>query len=150
MLLPEEDFAAELYAPTLEGFLTLKDRWKASVGAMIMRCRDLDIISERASESLWINYNRRGWRKQEPLDTAIEKERPYVLRRSFERLIEAKVQSPREILGALPFPPTDIEEIADLEPGALTGETARPEPQLKAGLQPAADQKVVSLFRRRD
>lgn len=149
MLLPEEDFASELYAPTLEGLLTLKDRWKASVGAMIMRCRDMDIISERASESLWINYNRRGWRKQEPLDGAIEKERPYVLRRSFERLIEAKVQLPPDILGALPFPAMEIEEIADLEPGTLTGETERPEPVFKASFRPSSEEKVVSLFKDR-
>lgn len=151
MLLPEEDFAAELYAPTLDGLLTLKDRWKASVGAMIMRCRDMDIISERTYESLWINYNRRGWRKQEPLDSAIPKERPYVLRRSFERLIEAKVQLPSDILGALPFPPADIEEISDLEPGTLTGEIERPEPSFKAPFRQAGDQpKVVSLFKDRD
>jgi hypothetical protein len=51
----------------------------------------------------------------------MEKERPEVLRRCFEKLIEAKKKTVSDILEALPFPVADLEELADLELGTLTG-----------------------------
>lgn len=146
LLLPEREFAEELFAASLDAFLTLKERWGASVGAMIMRCRAMGILSEESARSMWINYNRRGWRLGEPLDGKMEKEAPFMLRRSFEKLMEAKVQSPSDILAALPFPPTDLEEIADLEPGTLTGALeSRSEPIFKEAFRDEAE-KVVSIF----
>lgn len=148
MLLPEKDFSDELYAASLDGFLTLKERWGASIGAMIMRCRALNILSEDAARMMWINYNRRGWRNGEPLDGTLEKERPYMLRRSFEKLMEAKVQSAADIMAALPFPPSDLEEIADLEPGTLIGAVdSKPEPVFKAEFRTDETPNVVSIFR---
>lgn len=143
LLLPEKEFSEELFSASLDGFLALKERWGASVGAMIMRCRAMDILSEDAARTMWINYNRRGWRTNEPLDGKMEKESPYMLRRSFEKLMEAKVQTASEIMAALPFPPADLEEIADLEPGTLSGAVeARPEPVFKADVAG----NVVPLF----
>jgi Zn-dependent peptidase ImmA (M78 family) len=146
LLLPAEEFTQELYAPSLDGFLALKERWGASVGAMIMRCRDLGIIDGEEARRMWMNYNRRGWRNGEPLDNKMEKESPYVIRRSFEKLIEEKVQSAAEIMAALPFPPADLEEIADLEPGTLTGEKeSRAEPVLKSQFRNETS-NVISIF----
>lgn len=145
-LLPEPEFIEELYLPTLDAFLTLKERWGVSVGAMIMRCRDLEILDDSSAQRLWINYNRRGWRKGEPLDGKMEKERPYLIHRSFEMLLSERVQSPDDIKTALPFPPADIEEIADLPPGTLTGEEhGRVDPVLRS----ITDAKVVSISDRR-
>ena len=99
---------------------------------------------------MWANYNRRGWRTGEPLDGKIEKERPYMLRRSFEKLMESGVQSASDIMTALPFPAADLEEIADLEAGTLMGAAdVRPEPVFKVPLRTDESAKVVSLFRDR-
>ncbi|QGM46508.1 helix-turn-helix domain-containing protein [Methylocystis heyeri] len=132
MLLPEYEFTSELYAPSLDGFLTLKERWGASVASMIMRCKGLDIIDEDQATRLWINYNRRGWRKSEPLDNKMKKEDPQLIRRSFEMLVEEGVQSHDEISRSLPFPPKDLEELSDLPPGTFrNAPEARAEPILK-------------------
>lgn len=148
LLMPEREFLDELYAPSLDAFLTIKERWGASVGAMIMRCRSLDIIDDDGVKRMFINYNRRGWRTGEPLDGKMEKESPHLIRRSFEMLMEERVQSADEILTALPFPPADLEEIADLEPGTLTGGSAsRVEPTLKDEFR--ADANVVQIFGKR-
>lgn len=145
-LLPEPEFVEELYLPTLDAFLTLKERWGVSVGAMIMRCRDLEILDDSSAQRLWINYNRRGWRKGEPLDGKMEKERPHLVRRSFEMLISERVQSPEDIKTALPLPPAEIEEIADLPTGTLTGEDhGRVEPVMRS----AIETKIVSISDRR-
>ncbi|MEE4379008.1 MAG: XRE family transcriptional regulator [Candidatus Competibacteraceae bacterium] len=146
LLLPEKEFLEELYAPSLDGFLALKERWGASVAAMIVRCKDLEVLNEKQYERMWINYNRRGWRKGEPLDGKIKKEAPQLIRKSFEMLIEEKVQSVEDILKALPFPPKDIEESADLTPGTLTNNTdAGALPTLKKNLAQGTN-NVVSIF----
>lgn len=145
ILLPEAEFVGELYAPSLDGFLTLKERWGASVAAMIMRSKHLDLIDDDDARRLWINYNRRGWRNGEALDGKLEKEEPHLIRRSFELLIEEGVQSPSEIMKALPFPVADLEEIADLEPGTLAGNSdSRTAPILKEEFR--RDSNVVSIF----
>jgi Zn-dependent peptidase ImmA (M78 family)/DNA-binding XRE family transcriptional regulator len=151
LLLPAKEFVEELYAPTLDGFLMLKERWGASVGAMIMRCASLDIIDDEAARRMWINYNRRGWRNSEPLDAKMTKEIPCSIRRSFELLISEKVQSPAEIMAALPFPPADLEEMADLEPGTLTGAVeTRAEPVLKPEFRRGDATNVIRIFDRKD
>ena len=148
ILLPAKEFSDELYAPSLDSFLSMKERWGASIGAMIMRCVSLDILDEDGARRLWINYNRRGWRGNEPLDGKMEKERPHMLKRSFELLISENVQSPAEIMAALPYPAIDLEEIADIEPGTLAPKLeTRAEPTLKAEYRNEAN--VVSMFDRR-
>lgn len=149
MLLPEQDFLDELYAPTLDGFLSLKERWGVSVGAMIMRCKSLDLLDDLSAKCMWMNYTRRGWRKGEPLDGKMEKEAPHLIRRSFEMLIEEGVQSLADIRNALPFPLDDLEELADLEPGTLGAPVqTRVEPILKASVGSSSD-NVFSLFDRK-
>jgi len=149
LLLPEAEFVGELYAPSLDGFLTLKERWGASVAAMIMRSKHLDLIDDDDARRLWINYNRRGWRKGEPLDGKLEKEEPHLIRRSFELLLEEGVQSVSQITKALPFPVADLEELADLEPGTLSNEAvSRAAPILKDEFRQGSN--VVSIFRDKD
>ena len=146
MLLPERDFLGELYAPTLDGLLSLKERWGVSVAAMIMRCKSLDLLDDMAAKRMWMNYTRRGWRKGEPYDGKMEKESPLLIRRSFEMLLEESVQSVADICKALPFPLEDLEEIADLEPGTLGAPVeTRAEPIFKSGLARAGT-NVVSIF----
>lgn len=151
LLLPAKEFTDELYAPSLDGFVALKERWGVSVGAMIMRAQALDLLDEDEVRRMWINYTRRGWRDGEPLDGKLNKEAPFMLRRSIEKLISEGVQSASEILTALPFPAADLEELADLEPGTLSGNVeTRPEPVLKAKFRGEASSNVVSLFGKKD
>jgi Zn-dependent peptidase ImmA (M78 family)/transcriptional regulator with XRE-family HTH domain len=151
LLLPSDEFSNDLWAPTLDGMLALKERWKVSVGAMIKRCETLAIVDDEGARRLWINYNRRAWRKAEPFDGKLEKERPRLLRRSINQLLSEGEQSVSQILSALPLAARDIEELCDLDTGTLTGETAemRAMPILKK--RPESDEgNVVNFFSRRD
>lgn len=150
LLLPEQDFAEELFAPTLDGFVMMKERWGASVGAMIMRCRAMDILDDRAARTMWINYNRRGWRKSEPLDSSMPIEQPTLLRRSIEKLVEAGVQTPQDIQQSLALPAKEIEDIADLRRGFLGGvldADEQLEPVFKSSV--ATGDNVVRIFKDR-
>src|SRR5205823_1961971 len=117
-------FAKEMGAPSLDTFVSLKRRWGVSIQAMIMRCRDLSIINDDQEKRLWINLNRRGWKKEEPLDNLIEPETPKLIRRSIEMLISENVRRPEHIIADLHLASSDIEELAGLPSGFLRGQSA--------------------------
>lgn len=119
-LLPENSFTSDLIAPTLDCFWALKEKWQVSIKAMIMRCRYLDIISEDNATKLYINYNRRGWAKREPLDDKLPIEQPKLLRRCFELLINEKILTRDDITSQLPYPRAALEEIINLPRGYLS------------------------------
>ncbi|WP_434623832.1 helix-turn-helix domain-containing protein [Azospirillum sp. B2RO_4] len=125
-LLPEEAFVHELWAPSLDGFLSIKQRWGVSIAAMIKRSSDLGMLSDEQARRMWINYNRRGWRLSEPLDdsNSIPTEIPQLLRRSFNMLISEKVVRREQIASILHLPPNDLEEILALPNGFLSGHDA--------------------------
>jgi Zn-dependent peptidase ImmA (M78 family)/transcriptional regulator with XRE-family HTH domain len=135
--LPAGGFADQLWAPTLDAFLALKPHWKVAVAAMIMRCEQLGIISEEQARRSWINMSRRGWRKQEPLDDRLVPEEPRLLRRSFELLIDEGIKTAEQIQSDLMLNPADIESLACLPSGYLSGHG--PDvvalPQLREGLR---------------
>jgi Zn-dependent peptidase ImmA (M78 family)/transcriptional regulator with XRE-family HTH domain len=120
-LLPENSFPNELWAPTLDAFRALKERWKVSIGAMVKRCQELNILDDDETKRMWMNYGRRGWRTEEPLDDRLPVEKPRLLSRSIELLIKERVKTREQILLDLPYSQTDIEELTGLPRGYLSG-----------------------------
>jgi Zn-dependent peptidase ImmA (M78 family)/transcriptional regulator with XRE-family HTH domain len=148
--LPSSGFADQLWSPTLDAFLALKPYWKVAIAAMIMRCEQLGILSEEQARRLWINMNRRGWRKQEPLDDRIAPEQPRLLRRSFELLVNEKIKTPKQILSDLSINASDIESLACLEPAYLTGDGSGGEamPQLREELRRETPGNMLRFVRK--
>ncbi len=120
--LPAQGFAEQLWAPTMDAFLALKPHWKVSIGAMIVRCGQLGILNEVQHKRAWINMNRKGWRSFEPLDDRLIPEQPRLLRRSFELLVNEGIKTPEQIISDLCLNPRDVESLACLNPGYLSGE----------------------------
>ena len=121
-LLPAGSFTSELWMPTLDAFRSLKERWRVSIGAMIRRSHELELLTDDEAKRMWINYNRRNWRKVEPLDDRLQPEQPRLLRRSFELLVQEQIRTRDQIRLELPFSVSDIEELATLPRGFLTGD----------------------------
>ncbi len=142
-LLPAEIFLRDLSFPSLDAFRVLKEKWKVSIQMMIMRCWHLNIVNDEERQRLFVNLNRRGWRKKEPLDDRLAPERPVFLRRCFELLIENHVQSREDILSTLPFRISDIEELTELPKGFLEeqGNKIEPLPRLAS---PRSDRRPTS------
>jgi Zn-dependent peptidase ImmA (M78 family) len=120
--LPAKGFTDQLWAPTLDAFLALKPHWKVSIGAMIMRCAQLEILNDVQQKRAWINMNRKGWRTCEPLDDRMPAEQPRLLRRSFELLVKEGIKTPDQVVSDLCLNPRDIESLACLDRGFLSGE----------------------------
>lgn len=119
-LMPEESFASEIWSPSLNSFLVLKERWKTSVGAMIMRCANLGIITEEHQRRIWKHYSAKGWRKQEPLDDVLEPEKPRLLSRSIRLLIDENVRTREELLSDFRLYSHDVESLCGLPRGYMS------------------------------
>ena len=120
-LMPSTAFPSSIRFLTLDGFCSLKQTWGVSIGAMIKRAAHLRLIGEEAERRLWSNMARRKWRTWEPLDDSIPPEEPKFLRRSIEMLISGGLVAPNEIAVRLSLSCSDIEELAGLTPGYLSG-----------------------------
>jgi Zn-dependent peptidase ImmA (M78 family)/transcriptional regulator with XRE-family HTH domain len=86
-LLPADQLAAEWPQGRLRWteLIQLKHRWQMSLGALLYRARDLELISATTYESAVKYMSRAGWRKTEPGDLG-PPERPRLLRRAVEAL----------------------------------------------------------------
>ncbi|MEQ8966440.1 MAG: XRE family transcriptional regulator [Azospirillaceae bacterium] len=123
-LMPAESFSSEIWSPSLNAFVALKGRWKVSVGAMIMRCAKLDMLSEEHQRRLWKYYSSRGWRRSEPLDDELAPEHPRLLSRSVRLLVEENVRSRDELLSDFRLHAPDVEALCALPRGYMTSESA--------------------------
>lgn len=126
-LLPEQSFTRDLWSPSIDAFLSLKERWRTSCGVMIKRCSELELIEPEETKRMWINYSRRGYKKLEPLDDKLKSEMPRLLHRSIELLVDENVKTKEQILLDLSFAANDIEELTGLQRGYLSGRTIEEE-----------------------
>jgi Zn-dependent peptidase ImmA (M78 family)/transcriptional regulator with XRE-family HTH domain len=133
-LLPEESFSSEVWSPSLTAFVALKERWRTSIGAMIMRCSALNMMDDEYQRRLWKHYSSRGWRKKEPLDDTLVPESPRLLARSVKLLIDERVRSCRDLLEDFRLPAADVESLCGLPRGFMSNSEAEivPLPKLKA------------------
>lgn len=121
LLLPRKAAVEEIEPPvTLRTLAWTKARWGVSIGALIMRCRDLRIIDQRRSTSLHIQLGTRGWKKSEPVE--VPTERPTLLSQAL-RLVHGTDQPSRvaSLTGLTPLAVRDL--IADDVPAERTSQT---------------------------
>lgn len=57
---------------TLHGYLRIKAEYGISVAAIVMRARDLGLISAARARSLQIQMSSQGWRAEEPVEVPVE------------------------------------------------------------------------------
>ena len=119
-LLPHRSFSGEVFSLSLDGLLSLKPRWKVSVGAMIMRARQLEILGDEAERRLWRYRAARGWHRREPYDLPTETpvEEPRLLRRAIEMLVTQKIRSKTDLFASdICLPAAALELMAVLPRG---------------------------------
>jgi Zn-dependent peptidase ImmA (M78 family)/DNA-binding XRE family transcriptional regulator len=115
LLLPAETFASEIRVPAnLDNLLILKQRWGASVAAMMMRLHALGLLSDDDKLALFKRRSARWGAKAEPGDDKWEPEVPRLLRRTVELLIREGIFPTETIPRHLGFSSRDIEKICSL------------------------------------
>ncbi len=126
-LLPEVTFRkdAEAGPHTIAYYKQLKKKWKVSIAAMIRRAEKLEIITTDEYQSLIRIMQRRGQRKEEPLDDVLITAAPALLKASVIMLLQEKVFTPEEFMDVLSseyelsISPTEVEYLLDLPSGTL-------------------------------
>jgi Zn-dependent peptidase ImmA (M78 family) len=116
-LLPLESFAEDFFAASLDALRAIKNKWKVSIGMMIRRARQAELISEETERRLWIGYGRRKWRTREPLDDILEPEYPRIIGRALQLLLSSGGQSAEDVVGRLCLSRQDIETLAGVREG---------------------------------
>lgn len=154
-LFPEPAFKREVRSASLDLFKNLKRRWNLSIGMMIQRTIQLDMIPGEEVDKFWRNYTRRGWRITEPFDNEVPLECPKLLQAGFNLLLSEGIFSKSMILSALNHSSSDIEEVACLPDHFFEG-SDEPKIRLKAndysepaleGLLHKSSDNVVSMAR---
>ena len=112
-LLPESSFAND-FSPRLDALRDLKRKWYVSIGAMVKRGRQLNLITETQERSLWRQIGRRKWRTREPLDDLLPVEEPEFIRRGINLLEERGISSVQDIAFQLGLTETDVTELAGI------------------------------------
>ena len=113
-ILPEEMFRkdAEKGPQTITYYKQLKKKWKVSIAAMIRRSEKLGIITTEEYQNLIRIMQRRGLRKEEPLDDILITASPALLKTSVIMLLQENVFTPAEFM----------EELSSLPAGSHIGQ----------------------------
>jgi Zn-dependent peptidase ImmA (M78 family)/DNA-binding XRE family transcriptional regulator len=125
-LLPAAPFADDFFAASLDTLQEMKPRWKVSIGAMMMRARQLNLMSEQTARRMWINYSRRGWRRSEPLDDVMPVESPRLLHKAIDLFLGDGVHNADDLRAGVRISDRDIEALCSLPEGYLSGVTHAP------------------------
>lgn len=126
-LLPEETFKrdAQMGPQTITYYKQLKKKWKVSIAAMIRRSEKLGVISTDEYQNLIRIMQRRGLRKEEPLDDALITASPALLKTSVIMLLQENVFTPDEFMDelsasyGLSINAAEVEYLLDLPTGTL-------------------------------
>lgn len=104
-LLPEESFKSDLLSGSLRVpyYTELKKKWKVSIQAMNRRAYNLGIISMDEYQTMIRTLQRRGLRKDEPLDDVLITSAPSLLKTAVIMLLNEKVFTPKEFMDELSF-----------------------------------------------
>lgn len=119
-LLPRETFLRDIRSTSLNSFLPLKKKWKASIQAMVYRCKELGVFTENQMIYIQKQISARRWRKTEPYDDEWPCEEPIVLKTAVNMLVDRGDYSRKDFSSVLRFPSADIEEICALPDGFLS------------------------------
>lgn len=121
-LMPRDRFLEDLkYVRNLDSFVNLKHKWYVSIGAMMIRAKELKHITEQEYLRLIKNYSYRQYRLQEPLDDVFTTYRPQLFKQSFELLFKngySLEKFKNELIeSGLAISIEQIEDILGIEPG---------------------------------
>ena len=116
LLFPSEVAIDEIMPVTLDSLIPIKSKWGISIGALVRRCFDLELITEDRYLLLQKQISKRKWRKFEPLDDMIKCENPQLFQEAFSLLIEHNIITKSDINNSILFSENELLNICCLEP----------------------------------
>lgn len=120
-LMPSTTYPYEVRNPSIASLQALKERWRVSVKAQIMRLWQLELIPDDYKISLYKIYSAKGWNKGEPLDDSWPLSEPKLLKDALNLIVDSGVRSKPDLLSVeFTMQAGDIENVASLPAGWFT------------------------------
>jgi Zn-dependent peptidase ImmA (M78 family)/DNA-binding XRE family transcriptional regulator len=109
-LMPDTDMRAIIASPfySVDDVLRYKKRWRVSAAALVYRAREIGLIPESRSNSLYVELSRRGWLKNEP--QGIPREQSHVWQEVMDDLRQSGVTK-ADIAGETGVPSQELEAL---------------------------------------
>lgn len=118
-LMPRQTFEKDVFSSSIDHFIQLKCKWKASIGSMIYRCEELGILSENQIKYLKDQMKKRSYWRREPLDNEMPVEKPFMCKQAIQLLLDNNILTPGQISEDIGCYPEEIEEYCYLPKGTL-------------------------------
>jgi Zn-dependent peptidase ImmA (M78 family) len=142
-LLPKDSFYFDIKNTvlTIPMYTQLKKKWKVSIAAMARRAYTLGVTSYDEYQNMMRLLQRRGLRRDEPLDDTLITSKPTLLKMAIQILLDEKVFTPKELVDELAYSfnlslePSKIEELLGLDEGKLSFKSPHHELRLIKGRQ---------------
>ena len=118
-LFPRDSAIADINSTSFNHLIALKEKWKISIAAIVLRAGELGIFTENQVLSLnkQISYNK--MRQKEPLDDELKIEEPLALRQAINLIINNNIKTVYGILTDLPYGSEELESLFNLEKDTL-------------------------------
>jgi len=110
-LMPRDEIEAELKYLSLARLLSLKSKWKVSMGALLHRAKSLGAVTENQSRYLWMQMSSKGYRTQEP--NPLPHEVPTLVAEVFEKYQSELNYSDEELCKVLLVSATELKNLKD-------------------------------------
>ncbi len=130
-LFPSESAINEISFVSLDGLVPIKSKWGISIGAVIRRCLDLELITDERYTTLQKQISKRKWRTFEPLDDVIKCEEPQLFSEAFKLLIDNDIMTKSDIQNSILFSDDELINICCLDPSFFKEEKLSIKPKLK-------------------
>jgi Zn-dependent peptidase ImmA (M78 family)/DNA-binding XRE family transcriptional regulator len=130
-LFPSEAVINEISFVSLDALVPIKSKWGISIGAIIRRCLDLELITEERYTTLQKQISKRKWRTIEPLDDIIKCEEPQLFNEAFKLLIDNGIMTKSEIQNSILFSEDEIINICCLDPDFFKEKKLNMKPKLE-------------------
>lgn len=114
-IFPSEAAIDEIMPITLDSLIPLKSKWGISIGALVIRCLDLELITDDRYSLLQKQISKRKWRIHEPLDDIIKCETPQLFNEAFNLLIDNEIITKHDIVDSILFSEDELINICCLD-----------------------------------
>ena len=97
-LLPKETYSKDVFSTSIDHFIQLKAKWKASIGCMIYRCDTLGILSPNQIKYLKDQMTTRVYWRKEPLDKEMPIEKPFAHKQAILLLLDNNIVTANQLV----------------------------------------------------
>lgn len=118
-LLPRESFSKDVFSTSIDHFIQMKAKWKASIGCMIYRCDTLGILSANQIKYLKDQMTTRVYWRKEPLDKEMPIEKPFAHKQAIVLLLDNKIITPGQLVEETGCLAEELEQYCFLDKGTL-------------------------------